>query len=261
MAPRPAEEGSRAQLATEVQRLEKALEEEKRRNSEFLAQLAHELRNPLAPILTGLEAMGIVGLKDPMLESIREAMRRQTGHLIRLVDDLLDVSRVNHGRMALDRQRIDLATIVSRALESTRDFISEQRHDLAVNLPSDALPVDADPGRLEQVLVILLDNAARYSPPGSGIWLAARRNDNEVVISVRDDGQGITADALPRVFEPFFRGEGAKQAGGNGLGIGLSVVRSLVELHGGRVEALSDGPGNGSEFVVTLPLAMEVSGE
>ena len=255
MAPRPAEESSRAQLAAEVQRLEKALEEEKRRTSEFLAQLAHELRNPLAPILSGLEAMEIVGLDDPTLESLREVMQRQTGHLIRLVDDLLDVSRINHGRVALDIERIDVATIILRALESTREFISEQRHDLAVKLPPDAMPVEADPVRLEQVLVNLLNNAARYSPPGSRIWLTSLRNDNEVVISVRDEGQGITAEVLPRVFEPFFRGERAKQTSGNGLGIGLSVVRSLVELHGGRVEALSDGPGRGSEFVVTLPLA------
>jgi signal transduction histidine kinase len=255
MAPSPAKEPSRAQLAAEVKRLEEALEGEKRRASEFLAQLAHELRNPLAPILSGLEAMEIVGLKDATLESIREVMRRQTGHLIRLVDDLLDVSRINHGRLALAKERVDMATIALRALETTRDFIAERRHDLSVDMPAEGLPVEADPTRLEQVLVNLLNNAARYSPPGGRIWLTARRNDNEAVISVRDEGQGIPADALERIFEPFFRSETARQASGSGLGIGLSLVRSLVELHGGRVEAFSDGPGKGSEFVVSLPLA------
>jgi signal transduction histidine kinase len=257
MTPRPAKGPSRAQLAAEVKRLEEALVAEKRRTKEFFAQLAHELRNPLGPILNGLEAMQLVGLKDPTLESIREVMHRQTRHLIRLVDDLLDVSRLNHGQIALEKQRVDLATIALQALETTRDFIAERRHELSVAMPSEALPVDADPTRLEQVLVNLLNNAARYSPPGGRIWLTAERKGDEAVISVRDAGQGVPSDTLSRIFEPFFRSDTALQASGSGLGIGLSLVRSFVELHGGRVEAFSAGPEKGSEFVVSLPLAGE----
>lgn len=254
MAP-PAKEPTRAQLAAEVQRLEDLLTLERRRTSEFLAQLAHELRNPLGPILSGLEAMQIVGLKDPTLESLRELMRRQTDQLIRLVDDLLDVARVTHGRITLAKQRIDLTTVVGQAIETTRDLIAERRHQLTVDMPSQSIPVEADAVRLQQVFVNLLSNAARYSPAGGRIWLSAARQNGEAVVSIRDEGQGISAEALPRIFEPFFRDDAACQTSGHGLGIGLSLVNSLVELHGGRVHATSEGHGKGSEFVVTLPLA------
>jgi two-component system CheB/CheR fusion protein len=257
MAP-PAKEPTRTQLAAEVQRLEDLLALERRRTSEFLAQLAHELRNPLGPILSGLEAMQIVGLKDPTLESLRELMRRQTDQLIRLVDDLLDVARVTHGRITLEKQRINLTTVVAQAIETTRDLIAERRHQLTVDMPSQPIPVQADAVRLQQVFVNLLTNAARYSPAGGRIWLSAVRENGEAVISVRDEGQGISADALPRIFEPFFRGDAARVTSGGGLGIGLSLVHNLIELHGGRIHATSGGPGKGSEFVLTLPLAGDV---
>jgi two-component system CheB/CheR fusion protein len=255
----PAKEPTRAQLTAEVKRLEEALSSERRRTSEFLAQLAHELRNPLGPILSGLEAMQIVGLKDPTLESLRELMRRQTDQLIRLVDDLFDVSRVTHGRITLEKERIDVATVVAQAIETTRDLIAERRHSLAVDVPPQPIPVDGDAVRLQQVFVNLLSNAARYSPEGGRIWLSAARDGSEAVISIRDEGQGISAEALPRIFDPFFRSEAARQTSGHGLGVGLSLVHSLVQLHGGRVQVMSDGPGKGSEFVVTLPLPGELA--
>jgi len=251
----PAQEPSRAQLAAEVKRLEDILALERRRTSEFLAQLAHELRNPLGPILSGLEAMQIVGLKDPTLESLRELMRRQTGQLIRLVDELLDVARVTHGRITLEKQPMRVADALTEAIQTTRDLIAERGHQLTVDMPSEPMLIEGDPVRIEQVFVNLLTNAARYSPSGGRIRLSVSRRDGEAVVTVHDEGQGISAEALPRIFEPFFRSEAAQETSGGGLGIGLSLVRSLVELHGGRVEAMSDGHGKGSEFIVKLPLA------
>ena len=206
MAP-PAKEPTR-QLAAEVQRLEDLLALERRRTASFSRNWLTSYAIRWARF-SGLEAMQIVGLKDPTLESLRELMRRQTDQLIRLVDDLLDVARVTHGRITLEKQRINLTTTVAQAIETTRDLIAERRHRLTVDMPSQSISVQADAVRLQQVFVNLLSNAARYSPQGGQIWLSAACENGEAVISVRDEGQGISADALPRIFEPFFRGDAA----------------------------------------------------
>ncbi|HEV3415687.1 MAG TPA: HAMP domain-containing sensor histidine kinase [Pirellulales bacterium] len=230
------------------------LHEENRAKDEFLAVLAHELRNPLAPILNGLEAMELIGLRNSTLEGIRAAMLRQTRSLVRLVDDLRDFSHVSRHRLELQKERIDVATIGRRAAETVRALFDDRGHQLSILLPPEPLTVEGDPLRLEQIFVNLLNNAAKYTSAGGHIWLAVYSRDHEAVISVRDNGRGIEPEFLPRVFERFYRGQESRTRGDGGLGIGLSLVQNLVELHGGRVEAFSEGRGKGSEFVVRLPV-------
>lgn len=249
-----------ARDVTEQHRQEEELRAADRRKDEFLAVLAHELRNPLAPLRHNLEILRVS--TDPALcEEARSVMGRQVNQLTRLVDDLLDVSRIGRGKVTLRRERMDVAAAARAAVEAVRPALVAAGHELTVELPSLATYVEADPTRLTQVLTNLLQNAIKYSPPGGRIRLSATRDGNEAVLRVRDAGVGIPAEMLERVFEPFAQVGDSLERSQGGLGIGLTLVRSLVELHGGKVAAYSDGPNRGSEFVVRLPLRAEERAE
>ena len=234
---------------------EVAREEGERRKDEFLAMLAHELRNPLAPITSALHVLGVVENDPATVLQARQIMQRQVDHLVRLVDDLLDVSRITRGKIGLRRQMIELADVVQRAVETARPLVDAQRHRLVVNLPAEPVVLDADPIRLAQVLGNLLNNAAKYTKPGGWIELRAVHDGDEVELRVRDNGLGMSPEMLARVFDLFVQERHSLDRAQGGLGIGLTLVRRLVELHGGHVEAHSPGLGQGSEFVVRLPLA------
>jgi PAS domain S-box-containing protein len=224
-----------------------------RRKDEFLATLAHELRNPLAPIRTGLHLLRITQPGSDSAEQARAMMERQLTHLIRLVDDLLEVSRISRGKIDLRRSPIELAAVVLSAVETTRPAIEAARHKLEISLPAQALTVDADFVRLAQVLANLLNNAAKYTDPGGRIALSVRGEGGEAVISVRDNGVGIPAELLPRVFDMFAQVDRTLDRAQGGLGIGLALAKSLVEMHGGTIHVESAGAGQGSEFIVRLP--------
>jgi PAS domain S-box-containing protein len=230
------------------------LREADRRKDEFLATLAHELRNPLAPIRNSVQIMSLVNSLDPALARARDVIERQVRQMTRLVDDLLDVSRITRGKIQLQRLPTDLASIIRDAVETTSPTIVAAGHELQVSLPSTAIQVDADHVRLSQVFANLLHNAAKYTEPGGRISLAVEPNATEVAIHVRDNGIGISAEHLPRLFEMFSQVAPAIERSQGGLGIGLSLVKGLIDLHGGRVEAQSDGPGMGSVFTVRLPI-------
>jgi CheY-like chemotaxis protein len=231
--------------------LARQLLETDRNKDEFLAILGHELRNPLAPIVTALHVMRLRA-NDQSTERERAVIERQVAHLSRFVDDLLDVSRATMGKIDLRRERVDLATAVTRAVEMTRPLIETMHHHLSVNVPVGSLYVDGDLVRLAQVIANLLHNAAKYTDPGGHIWIDGRRESGEMLIRVRDDGQGIPPERVTSMFDLFVQGDVPERSQG-GLGIGLTLVRSLVQLHGGTVQALSEGRGRGSEFVVRLP--------
>jgi signal transduction histidine kinase/ActR/RegA family two-component response regulator len=240
-----------ASEVTEQVRARNDLVAASRAKDEFLAVLGHELRNPLSPMVTALQLMR---LRQPdALVGERTVLERQVGHMTRLVDDLLDVSRITAGKVQLHRQPVDLADAVAQAIEIAGPLIEERRHRLSVDVVR-GLRVDADPARLAQILSNLLTNAARYTPPGGHVRVAGRSEAGQVVVSVADDGQGIDAELLARVFEPFVQGQRSAERTSAGLGLGLPIVRSLTALHGGTVEARSAGPGQGSEFVVRLPM-------
>lgn len=243
------------ELEDELRRLTDDLSEADRRKDEFLATLAHELRNPLAPIRTGLQLMRMAGGSPETRERAGAMMERQLTQLVRLVDDLMDVSRVSRGKIELRRERVLLATVVESAVETSRPQIEAMGHDLTVTLPTHPVLLDADLTRLAQVVMNLLNNAAKYSNRGGQIWLTAEQQHDEIAIAVRDTGIGIPADQLPRVFELFTQVDHDVDRAHGGLGIGLSLVKRLVEMHGGSVEARSDGPGTGAEFIVRLPVA------
>jgi two-component system, sensor histidine kinase len=230
-----------------------ALKEADRRKDEFLAMLAHELRNPLAPISNALQVLRLRPNRDPVIEQMSGMMERQVNHMVRLVDDLLDVSRIARGKIELRKERLLLASVVVCAVESARPAMDERRHQLEVVLPDEPLWVEADPVRLEQVLSNLLTNACKYTERGGRLRLEAARQGEEVVIRVKDNGIGIRAEMLSRIFETFAQADRIPGRLLEGLGLGLSLVKSLVELHGGSVAAFSAGPGAGSEFVVRLP--------
>lgn len=243
----------------DLRRLAAELSEANRRKTEFLAVLAHELRNPLAPIRTGLELMQLGHASPEAGTRILEMMDRQVKHMIHLVDDLLDIARVTSGKIEIKMQRLDLASILSGAVEATMPHITAGSHELTVNIPDEPLMVEADPIRMAQIVGNILTNAAKYTPNGGKICLAAQREGNEAVISITDNGMGIPAESLPFVFEMFSqvgRNLGRSQGG---LGIGLSLVRQLVELHGGKVSVNSTGAAQGSTFMIRLPLAVDVS--
>jgi signal transduction histidine kinase len=246
-------EGER--LATELRERAEALAETDRRKDEFLAMLAHELRNPLGAIANASYLLEQIGPADSRLERPVVIIRRQIQHLVRMVDDLLDVSRITRGKVELRRGPLDLREVLAHAVETARPLAAAKGQSLAAELPPEPLPLDGDATRLEQVFSNLLRNAVKFTPDGGHIGLAARNGQGEAVVRVRDDGIGIPADLLPRVFDLFAQGEQSLDRSGGGLGIGLTLVRSLVEMHGGRVEAHSDGPGRGSDLVVRLPLA------
>ncbi|MBV9124816.1 MAG: response regulator [Planctomycetes bacterium] len=233
------------------------LREADRRKDEFLAVLAHELRNPLAPITHALEVLRQVDNLNEDGAQARAVIERQTRQMTQLISDLLDLSRISKGKIHLRPERVDLARVAAGALESVHPLVLARRHDLKVSLPSEPVFLWVDPTRLEQVLTNLLNNAAKYTEPGGKIELLGRREGNEVVLSVRDNGLGIAREVLPHLFEPFMQAQGALPHAQGGLGIGLNLVRTLVELHGGQVDAHSAGPGQGSEFVVRLPVPRE----
>lgn len=245
---------------TERRRFEDALKAADRRKDEFLATLAHELRNPLAPIRNAVHVLrhesdvgaGHRARRDLALLAMIE---RQTEHLVRLVDDLLEVSRITRGKIDLKKQRIDLAEVLRHALETAAPAVSRGGHHLDLALPPEPLLVDGDPVRLAQVFTNLLNNAAKYTERGGNIWVAARPEGRDIVVTVRDSGVGIPAEMLPRVFDLFTQVDRTLGRAEGGLGIGLALVRSLLELHGGTVEAQSEGLGRGSVFVVRLPAA------
>jgi signal transduction histidine kinase/ActR/RegA family two-component response regulator len=220
---------------------------------QFLAMLAHELRNPLAPIRIATQLISMRETSPP-IQKAREIIERQVGHLARLLDDLFDVSRITSGKVELRKESVNLATVVANALESSRGIIQERTHSLSVSLPEEPVFLDADPMRLEQVITNLVNNAARYTPQHGHIAVTVTRENTEAVLRVRDDGAGIPADMLPRVFDLFTQADRSLARSEGGLGIGLTIVRNLVERHGGTVSVESDGPGRGSEFIVRLPL-------
>jgi PAS domain S-box-containing protein len=236
---------------------ETALHDELRRKDEFLAILSHELRNPLAPIRMSSTLLNRVGPLDPEQEKLRAVIERQTNQLTRLLDDLLDISRITRGKISLRKERIDMRAAVSSAVESARPQIDSRRHELLVDTPGDPLYVEGDSARLSQIVTNLLSNASKYTDPGGRIAIAVRGEGSDAVVRVRDSGIGLTLEQRSHIFEmfaqargdePFVRGEG-------GLGVGLALSRMLVGLHGGMIEARSEGLGKGSEFVVRIPLA------
>jgi signal transduction histidine kinase/CheY-like chemotaxis protein len=235
-------------------RAEMALKEADRHKDEFLAVLAHELRNPLAPIRNAVEIMRRSALTDPQLAWSRDVIERQVKHLTRLVDDLLDVSRITRGNINLSREPVAVTTIVARAIETIQPLIADQRHELTVDVPEESLEVEGDLTRLTQVLGNLLNNAAKYTDPGGSIAVSAQRVATDVEIRVRDNGIGIPPELLPRLFQLFTQVDGAAHRAQGGLGIGLALVRQLIQMHGGSVTAYSQGPGHGSEFLIRLPL-------
>jgi signal transduction histidine kinase len=226
-----------------------------RRKDEFLATLAHELRNPLTPIRNSLHLLRLAGGEGEVAEQAHEMMERQVALMVRLVDDLLEVARITTGKIEIRKQHVDLAAAVLSAVETSRPLIEAGGHELTIELPPEPLILEADPMRLAQVLANLLNNAAKYTDEGGHIWLAARREGPRVVLSVRDNGAGIPTEMLPRVFDLFTQVDRTYRRAQGGLGIGLTLARNLVELHGGTIEARSDGPGKGSEFIVRMPLA------
>jgi signal transduction histidine kinase/CheY-like chemotaxis protein len=229
------------------------LREADRRKNEFLAMLAHELRNPLAPILNSVEVLKLLGTADANVEQARDIVERQVKQMVHLVDDLLDLTRIAEGKIELRRTAFDMATAVAEAVQTTAPLLEAQRHQLSVELPTEPLRMQGDQARVVQVIVNLLNNAAKYTDPGGRVRLTARREGGEAVLTVADTGVGIEPELLERVFNLFAQNHRSKRQSRGGLGIGLTLVRRLVELHGGRVEAHSEGPGKGSEFVVRLP--------
>lgn len=238
---------------TDRKRAEEALREANRRKDEFLAMLAHELRNPLSPIRNAVHIMGRIELTDSRLRWARETIEEQVIHLARLVDDLLDVARIAGGKITLRKEPTDLTTVVTRAVAAVQPVIERKGHSLAVRLPTSPLTLDADPVRLAQILINLLDNAAKFTPDGGHIGLAAQQSGEDVEIRVQDDGCGISPRLLPHVFDMFQQGEEGLGRATGGLGIGLTLVQRLTALHGGRVEAASAGAGRGATFTVWLP--------
>lgn len=239
--------------AIERVRLVKQLREEDKKKNEFLATLAHELRNPLAPLRSSIDLMRIGYQDGTTRQQFHEIMSRQLNQLTRLVDDLLEMSRITSGKILLRRERVDIATIVRGAIDSSTPIIEKAGHKLIVSLPSEPIWVDADPVRLTQVFANLLNNAAKYTEENGTITVTVgREKNNGVIVSVRDTGLGIPADMLPRVFDMFAQVDRTLKRSQGGLGIGLALARNLIDLHGGHIEAHSEGPGRGSEFIVRL---------
>jgi signal transduction histidine kinase len=239
----------------ERKRVEVALKEADRRKDEFLAILAHELRNPLAPIRNAVEIMARVAIDNPHINWSREVIDRQSTHLTRLVDDLLDISRITRGVIKLAREPVNIATVLARAVETLQPMISEHKHELTIDCPDDSLVVIGDMTRLTQILGNLLNNAAKYTNPGGVIGLAVRRDGDWVELRVKDNGIGIPEDSVSKLFHLFSRLKGSEDRTAGGLGIGLALVRTLVEMHDGAVTVTSEGANRGSEFKVRLPMA------
>lgn len=242
-----------AERAAELEAANRALQEADRRKDEFLAMLGHELRNPLAPIRNAVKVMKKVGLPHPKLAWASDVIDRQVNQLAHLVDDLLDVSRIVQGKITLHKTTVEVDKVIELALETARPLIEARHHELKLTLPEAPLRLDGDAIRLAQVVGNLLNNAAKYTPDGGTIWVTAARKNGEAIISVRDTGEGIPKNLLPKLFKLFTQAERTLDRAQGGLGLGLTIVQKIVELHGGWVEAKSEGPGRGSEFIVYLP--------
>jgi PAS domain S-box-containing protein len=243
---------------TDRKRME-SLEVSERRMLEFLAMLSHELRNPLAPIRNAVYMMNYKEIADPELKWAIDVIDRQAAQLTRLVDDLLEASRVTSGNITLHRERLDISAVITRAVEGSRPLIDARHHRLEVVMPDEPMMVEADLTRLIQIVVNLLNNAAKYTPEGGDIKLWVDHYDGVLRIHVRDNGTGIAPESLRHIFDLFVQGERTLDRSEGGLGIGLTLVRRLVEMHGGNVSAFSAGPGKGSEFVVTIPRVTDKS--
>jgi PAS domain S-box-containing protein len=249
----------RKQLEMELRRQAEELAESNRRKDEFLAMLSHELRNPLAPVLNSVHVLRQAPDDPSLVQFAGNMVERQVRHMARLIDDLLDVTRLTHGKVRLQKERFDLGALVERAAESVRPLMDERGHQFIL-VPCDGpIWLEADPIRLDQVLVNLLNNAAEFTDPGGHVELIVTLEGAEAVIRVRDDGMGIAPDLLPRIFDLFAQADTTLDRGGGGLGIGLTLAKRVVTLHGGSIQAHSEGPGRGSEFVVRLPALPESS--
>ncbi|HEX6570739.1 MAG TPA: response regulator, partial [Steroidobacteraceae bacterium] len=238
-----------------LRELEAELREADRRKDEFIATLAHELRNPLAPVRNAVQILQLPNTGEADSQRARAIIARQIGVMARLIDDLMDVSRINRGRIELRKEPVDLRRVLELAIEATRPHFVENKHDLRLAVPDSSMPLDADVTRLSQIFVNLLTNAAKYTEPGGHVEVVAQVRDREVSVAVKDDGIGLASEHLDRVFLMFSQVDSTITRSRGGLGIGLSLVKHLVELHGGRVAAQSPGLGKGSTFTVTLPLS------
>jgi CheY-like chemotaxis protein len=225
--------------------------------NEFLATLAHELRNPLAPLRNAVQILRMQASASPQSQWAQDVIDRQINQMTRLIDDLLDVSRITRNKLELRRERIDLADVVRAAVETSRPLIDAGKHELLVTLPAQPIPLDADLTRLAQSIANLLNNAARYTEPGGHISLAAERQGSDVLISVKDNGVGIPPEMISRIFDMFTQVDRSITRSQGGLGIGLTLVKRLIEMHGGTISAHSDGVGHGAEFLIRLPVAIE----
>jgi signal transduction histidine kinase/ActR/RegA family two-component response regulator len=243
----------RRKLEDDLRELAASLSEADRRKNEFLAMLAHELRNPLAPISNAARALRMGG-REEALRPASEMLERQVKQMSRLVDDLLDMSRITLGRIELRRERAELAPIIEHAVEAARALYRSMNHELTVTVPAEPMLLDADPARLAQVVGNLLNNACKFTDKGGHVWLTVEREGDEAVIRVRDNGIGIARENIPSLFEMFAQVDTSLERSRDGLGIGLTLVKTLTEMHGGSVHADSAGPGHGSEFTVRLPL-------
>jgi PAS domain S-box-containing protein len=248
------------QLEAELRRRQRELEQAHHQKDEFLAMLAHELRNPLAPIPNAVQVLADFSPADADLQWARDVIERQVQHMTRLVDDLLDVSRINRGKIVLQNERLKLAQVVADAVEIARPHVEGRRHRLTISQPPEALWLEGDPTRLAQVLANLLNNAAKYMERGGHVWLTVEKEGEEAVVRVRDTGIGIAPEKLSDIFGLFTQLDRSLDRSQGGLGIGLTLARRLVEMHGGTIHASSDGPGQGSEFVVRLPTLVPIKG-
>jgi PAS domain S-box-containing protein len=248
----------RRRLEETLRATARALQESDRRKDEFLAILGHELRNSLSPLMNSVEVLRLLGSKESAVSQVKDVVDRQVKQMVRLVDDLLDLARISRGEVEVRKERYALATIMAQAVETSRPLIEGRQHRLSVSLPQAPVWVEVDRTRLVQVIANLLNNAAKYTEPGGQIWLSAERKGQDAILRVRDTGVGIAPEMLNRVFDLFMQVQQSAERSQGGLGIGLALVRRLVEIHGGTVAAHSEGPGHGSEFVVTLPVSEEM---
>src|SRR3954469_6187783 len=236
-----------------LQKANEQLRDAGRRKDEFLAVLAHELRNPLAPIANAVELLNLQGARDPAMQATRDMISRQVGHMVRLIDDLLDVGRITSGKLALRSERVELGGVIDRALETSRPHL--RGHEFTLALPGQPVWVEADPVRLAQVFSNLLNNACKYTPAGGHISLLAERTGAQAAVTIRDSGVGIGAQELPKLFSMFSQVTPSLGRRQQGLGIGLALSRELMLMQGGSIDVHSEGEGRGSEFVVTLPVS------
>lgn len=243
----------RKQLEMELRRQAEELAEANRRKDEFLAMLSHELRNPLAPVLNSVHVLRQAPDDPSLVQYAGNMVERQVRHMARLIDDLLDVTRLTHGKVRLRTERLELGTLAERAAESVRPLMEEQSHEFVLVRCAESIWLEADPVRLDQVIVNLLNNAAEFTDPGGHIEMTVMRDGDDAVVRVRDDGTGIAPDLLPRVFDLFAQADTSLDRCGGGLGIGLTLVKRVVTLHGGSIRVESEGAGRGSEFIVRLP--------